>query len=171
MKYFTPELLARFRSPDDHVSDKAHDDWDRAIDRYQRRLKKISRRLPTSVKRFRRQLCLHDAHIITLAQRGKQFFIVAELEPPSRTIVFLTVELIAKPKINHAPSLEPHALDYVTWMYEEFGLGRKKGCTLEIMLSDGSLMKLQFDAFRFSTGQQILPELNGRGVKRQTVVA
>lgn len=170
MKYFTPELLARVRSLNDRVSEKAHDDWDRAIARYHRRLEQITSRLPASIKRFRRQLCLHDAQIIAMAHHGKQFFIVVQLEPPSRTTVFLTFHLLAKPRIEHRSSQEANHSGCVTWMYEEFNLDRRNRCTLDILLSDGGVVKLRFGELHFSIGQPVLPELNGHGTKGRRVV-
>jgi hypothetical protein len=89
LKYFTDELLERVRSLDDEVSGQAHDEWERAITSYQRRLREIGAQLPASVRRFRRQFCLHDAQVITMAEQDKQFFIVLQLEPPSTTTIFL----------------------------------------------------------------------------------
>jgi hypothetical protein len=62
MKYFTPELLRRFGSPNADAFAQAHDDWKRALTRWKRHWRKIKHAFPEAVRRFEEEhVCLHDA--------------------------------------------------------------------------------------------------------------
>lgn len=63
MKFFTPELYLRFNSPDDEVADRANQDWEAAIEAYQRRLNHLGDRLPQHVQKLS-ELCLHDWELL-----------------------------------------------------------------------------------------------------------
>lgn len=60
MRYFTPDLLARFRSEDDVVADEADEAWNRAGGAYRKRLQAIDEKLSDDA-RMLADLCLHDA--------------------------------------------------------------------------------------------------------------
>src|SRR5262249_20816933 len=101
MKYFTPELLSHFQSADDDLFEKAHDDWERAIGRSERRWKKIRSAFPAAVQQFNDdQVCLHDAELLTIGQEGERLVIVAQPEPPARTMVVLTFTLDGEPLVD-----------------------------------------------------------------------
>jgi hypothetical protein len=54
-------------------------------------------------------------------------------------------------------------------LYEEFNVDRRQICTLEFLLSDGSLVKLRFRDFHFGVGKQILPHVNGHATAGRAV--
>jgi hypothetical protein len=64
MKYFTPELLARFRSADDDVADAAAEEWARAQARYERYLKDHREGFPSGVLTLLDGPPLHDAALV-----------------------------------------------------------------------------------------------------------
>jgi hypothetical protein len=159
MKYFTPELLARFRSEDLDVSAAAHDDWEQAIQRYHRRLAKIQSAFPTPWQRFRNdRVCLHDAKVLSIGRQGETFLMVLQPESPSPNLVFLTFTLDGEPIIDPAALPAGPDPNYATWMYEEFDLDRLKKCTFEVLLSNGWSVKLAFRDFVFLTARRLFPD-------------
>jgi hypothetical protein len=158
MKYFTPELLARFQSEDLDVSAAAHDDWEQAIQRYQRRLAKIQSAFPPAWQPFRSdRVCLHDARVVSIGRQDETFLMVLQPEPPSPNVVFLTFTLDGEPVIDPAALPAGPDPNYATWMYEEFDLDRHKKCTFEVLLSNGWSVKFAFRDFRFLTARRLFP--------------
>jgi hypothetical protein len=82
MQYLTPELLARFRSPDDDVAEDAAREWDQAIANYNAELRAIRSFLPMGVRALLARWSLHDATIlsIALARRKPRLSLVIQLE-------------------------------------------------------------------------------------------
>ncbi len=89
MKYLTPELLGRYRSPDDAVADAAALEWENALAAYRARRKEVRRAMPFSARRALRYMAthftLHDARIVGLLQRDKApvLTVLARLQTPS----------------------------------------------------------------------------------------
>lgn len=94
MKYFTVELLNRFRSEDENVSMLAHDEWEAALKRYRQREERIKAALPERVRRFvDAHVCLHDARLLNMGRQDNAFVMILEMVPPSRDLVILTFTL------------------------------------------------------------------------------
>ena len=64
MKYFTMELLNRFRSDDEDVSALAHDEWEAALKQCHQREERIKAALPEGARRFL------DAHFEDIGRRS-----------------------------------------------------------------------------------------------------
>ena len=65
MRYFTPELLRRTRSPDEDVAEAASREWDDRLDDYAAHLKALRRLMPIQAKRAVRTMpSLHDADFL-----------------------------------------------------------------------------------------------------------
>ncbi|HKI30441.1 MAG TPA: hypothetical protein VKA46_01020 [Gemmataceae bacterium] len=172
MKYFTPELVNRFRSLDDDVADAADDEWEEAIKRYHRRIRKIKPHFPEDLRRFKEQhVCLHDAEIFSMGRQGDQFVMLLETEPPSAKPVVLTFIL------EEAPTIETHLVKDARqgkpfyWEYEEWDLDRRKRPTLEVLLSDGSVLKLVFRDFHYLVAEPFVPSVNGQAAQPAGVVS
>src|SRR5947209_15018428 len=73
MKFFTPELFVELNSDDNDVVDRAEEEWANALRRYRQHLKRISDKLPTSLKRFSDEYCLHDASVLPPSDHGEPF--------------------------------------------------------------------------------------------------
>src|SRR5204863_1930787 len=90
MKYFTVELLNRFRSDDEDESALAHDDWERALNRYRLREAHIKAALPEGVRRFLdAHVCLHDSRLLNMGRHDDIFVFILEMESPSKDLVIL----------------------------------------------------------------------------------
>jgi len=159
-------LLTRIRSADEEISAEAHQEWEQAIIRSRRRWQKIQAAFPKKVQRFEEdQVCLHDAQVLSMGQHGRTFIIVLQTEPPTQQMVLLMFTLDQEPQIDTTALPGKPDSSYVTWMYEEFDLGRHKQCTFEVLLSNGWAVKLRFQDFHFLMGQQILPPKNDRAAR------
>jgi hypothetical protein len=82
MRYFTPELLARSRSPDDDVSEAAADEWEQAVAKYNAELDSIRPDLPPGVRALLASCSLHDARILSIseARRRPRLSLLIQLE-------------------------------------------------------------------------------------------
>jgi hypothetical protein len=167
MKYFTPELLERIASPDDAVADTANLEWERAIVRSKQHWPRIQAAFPEDVRLFEQEaVCLHDAQVLSMGAEGETFVAVLQREPPAEKLVLLTFTLVEEPVID------PHAIeghgdhDFVTWLYEEWDLDRRKRCCFEVLLSNGWSVRLRFRDFHFQILPRILPARNGQSAKR-----
>jgi hypothetical protein len=166
MKFFTPELLDRIRSLDDEVADAAHEEWERAIVRSNRRWKKIKTAFPNEVQRFEdNHVCLHDARLLSIGHEGGTFVMVLEPEPPAQTMVILTFILNGEPVVDPAALPGRSDSDWVTWMYEEFDLDRQKKCWFEVLLSNGWSVKLPFRDFYYLVAQKLFPVPKGQAAQ------
>jgi len=163
MKYFTPELYLRGNSPDDTAVDGVEEAWERAIQRYRRRLAKIRAAFPEGWQRFRDdQVCLHDAQLLSLARQGSTVVFVLQQEAPLHNVVLLHFTLDGEPDIDPAALSGRQDRTFVTWMYEEFDLDRQGRCCFEVLLSNGWAVKLRFRDFHYLVGRALLPIENGR---------
>lgn len=64
MKFFTPDLLERFRSEDDRVSLAAHDELETRSERYAEHLKAILSKAPPRFRELQERFYLHDARVV-----------------------------------------------------------------------------------------------------------
>src|SRR5438552_981381 len=64
MRFFTPDLYVRFNSPDDAEADRANEEWEEAIGRYEQHLATFRDRMPSQVRKLA-ELSLHDAEILS----------------------------------------------------------------------------------------------------------
>jgi hypothetical protein len=75
MRFFTPDLLARFGSEDDQVADVAQEEVDIRTEEYVRALHEIAPKLPPRFRDLLEQFYLHDARVIS-----QQGFVPNDLE-------------------------------------------------------------------------------------------
>ncbi len=163
MKYFTPELINRTRSADDDVADAAHDDWELAIKRSNRHWRRIRLAVPENVRRFDEgSVCLHDAELLSMGRQDDQLVMLLETEPPASKPVVLTFTLEEAPAIQTGTLTGARQGKPIYWAYEEWDLDRQKRPTLEVLLSNGSVLKLVFRDFHYLVAEPLLPSANGQ---------
>lgn len=82
MRYFKPEILARYRSADEAVSEAAADEWEQALDRYNAELDSIRPDLPPGIRALLASCSLHDAKILSIseARRSPRLSMLIQLE-------------------------------------------------------------------------------------------
>jgi hypothetical protein len=82
MRFFTPDLYVRFNSQDDTVADRANDEWEQAIEHYERHLATFKDRMPSQIRKLT-ELSLHDAEVLAR---------VEEIQP-SESPMFLDIPI------------------------------------------------------------------------------
>ena len=165
MKYFTLELLNRFRAADENVSANAHDDWDEALKRYRRRETRIKAALPEGVRRFiDDRVCLHDARLLNMGSQGDNFVMILEMEPPTRNLVIMMFTLDEKLQSADASLMGKSDSEFVTWMYEEWDIDRRQRPCFSVLLSNGWLVQLRLRDFQYFIMQQVNPNKNGHAL-------
>ena len=146
------------------------DAWAHALRAYRRRWNRIRHAFPKSVQRFMADnVCLHDAHVLSLTRSGKKLVMVLQMEPPSRDLVILTFQLAGELAIDTAALPNRGDSPIVAWLYEEWDLDRGGQCWFDVLLSNGWSMKLPFRDFNYSIGEQLLPSGNGDKAGSSTV--
>jgi hypothetical protein len=112
MQYFTPQLLARYRSRDDDVADGAAQEWDQAVARYNEELDAIRHVLPSGARALIKHWSLHDAGILSItAFRRRPFLsVVIQLEgSPRRPGTLLELRyLLARTSKSLGFTIESH---------------------------------------------------------------
>jgi hypothetical protein len=162
MKYFTPDILNRVRSEDEDVSAAAHDDWERATERYRRRVRRILPAFPEGVRRFKADhICLHDADVLRMGRTDHTFVFLLETEPPASKPVVLTFTLAGEPAIETGTLTHARQGIPFHWLYEEWDLDRYQRLTFEVLLSNGWIVKLPFRDFEYLIADPIAPDANG----------
>jgi hypothetical protein len=147
MKYFTPELLAKYRSQDDDVADAADEEWERTIAAYAKRLKKIRSKLPEEVRQFMSEYCLHDAKLILFGMHKDLplLAVLLQLEGTSSQPGEALALFYKTADGQHVGKPRQSALEWV--QCDEFDLDEKQGFfTHSLLLTDGSEIKIPFDA-------------------------
>ncbi len=165
MKYFTPEHYSRGNSPNEEDLDGIEDEWERAIQRYNRRWRKIKQVFPEGVRRFEEQhICLHDAEVLSIGREDNSFIWLLETESPASKPIVLTFTLEDEPIIEAHTGYGFHPGKPLYWFYEEWNLDRHKRPTLEALLSNGWVVKLVFRDFHYLVAEPFVPSLNGQAV-------
>jgi hypothetical protein len=158
MKYFKPELLARYRSPDDEVADAAAEEWEQAIAEYRARIRAIRLRLPSHARRLLARVSLHDAKILTLAFGRKQptFTLQIQLEDtPSQPgrVLELSYLSVAGPHggvtFRKHPGFNRGSQNQEGILYDEFDLDEQRTFfTHSLLLSGGYEIGVRFHSLR-----------------------
>jgi hypothetical protein len=162
MKYFTPDLLNRVRSEDEDASAEGHEEWDKAIQRYERRWRRIKAAFPKSVRRFDDQgICLHDADVLRMGRTKDTFVFFLETEPPSCQPVVLTFTLAGEPVIETGTLPDARQGVPFHWLYEEWDVDRRQRLTFEVLLSNGWVVKLPFRDFHYLIADPVMATANG----------
>jgi len=160
VKYFTPDLLLRFGSPDPKIADDAHAEWEKKHAAYGAHLKAIRDRLPKAVRSLLR-LCLHDARMVLEggASDHRSFLITLQLAGSRDKFVQVNYKLAAEPKINfHRELVEgPTPLE---WLYDELDLLSQQGqfpvFRHSILLTNGIELELVFHELGVKTYEKVL---------------
>ena len=159
MKFFTPELYIRFNSPDDKVADRANEAWEKAGQRYRRRLEAIRDHMPVQVRRVA-ELCLHDAEVFGFEQElSSSFSLATSTSRPAASTAVAVLSLRQDATIRfliyvlwdrileHPPKAHwPFSRSQRLWLYDEVDLAADdRGRFLHrILFSDGKVVEIPF---------------------------
>jgi hypothetical protein len=154
MKYFKPELLARYRSSDDSVAETAAQQWDEATTAYRARFKSIRAKFPVGVRRFCAKVSLHDARVLGAAYNPRQplFGILLQMEGSageSGEVLELNYHPVAGPhggvQIKRHTSCQGKGHKDVRVLYDEFDLDEEHAFfTHALLLTDGREIEIRF---------------------------
>jgi hypothetical protein len=148
VKFFTPKLLAEYRSSDRDVAETAAVGWQERAESYRKRLQEIRHRLPHGVRQLLRTITLHDACLLTsnLAEvrRRPQLFLSFQLpDSDGQAGVQLRYDLVKPLRVElHQPK---NAHDpFLFALYDEFDILPNGTLTHSILLSGGVELCVQF---------------------------
>lgn len=157
MKYFTPELLARYASDDPAVAGAADAEWESANDRYGQLLLQLEPELPANIREFN-SLLLHDALVQSLARENGRLIMILKKDILPREIVILRYEL------EEEPVLLPFEQNPRDWQkpthfnFDEFD--REQGQTIytqSIVFSNGWELRLRFRDVHVTIAEPWIP--------------
>ena len=160
MRYFTPELLARYGSIDDEEADRADEDWEAAAEAYRVHLDGLRERMPPQVEKLA-DICLHDAEFPTEAQPEEDFLPTGLGPSPFALWIglkYLTIKLgdniifltyVLRDHVRRYPVVDPRPSPATTttcWLYDELDItpGDPAGFVHRILLSDGAVLVIPF---------------------------
>lgn len=158
MKYFTPDLLARFGSAEEAVADTAHEEWEQRQEAYLEHLAAIRPQLPESVRTVLDQFCLHDARLLTIGTDSAKLSLSLQLDAPRNHGLWLEYQLLDKVKRATHPSLVEGDTP-LEWLYDEIDLASSypaPAFTHSILLTNGWELQLVFRALRVENFQRII---------------
>ena len=149
MKYFTPELLSRFGSPDPKDASEAHEVLEQASDAYHVHLRGIQSKLPKSLGLLLDQFYLHDAEVFILGQPELEnsFVICLQLGTPPHEELILTYHLAKEPEVVLHERLSEESPPFLEWLHDEVDVsveGKQTVYTQSILLSNGRELILHF---------------------------
>lgn len=159
MRFFTPELYVRFNSSDDSIADRANDEWEDALRRYQEHLNKIWDRLPSHVRSVS-ELCLHDAEVLAFQKEiqvpaalldttrsGPAWSVMAMLGLKQGDAIWTLLYFLAdRVREYPAPADWPFSKQKKHWLYDEIDLapGFAHVFLHRVLYSDGSVVEIPF---------------------------
>ncbi|MBI3469102.1 MAG: hypothetical protein HY000_39360 [Planctomycetes bacterium] len=142
MKYFTPQLYVRFNSRDHEVASRADDEWDRAEAEYMSRLQSFRAEMPESVRFIAFQFCLHDAEFLSLVESPESVQVRVRKHD---TVYVLDYHPTALAEVSVPCPSDVFSGCYPRWLYEEIDYLQRGKYSQEILLSDGRVIRIQFD--------------------------
>jgi len=164
MKYFTPELLARYGSSDDRVADAAHAEWEAATERYQKHLRSIEHQLPRRLRRLLRGYYLHDATVTFAGVADQVLHLTLELDARPRETIVLRYRLASEPEVASHPLAGHDTAQPLTWLYDELDVARGGAFPVieqRILFSGGRELTVQFQNLNYSTARALPLTANG----------
>jgi hypothetical protein len=147
LKYFTPELHAKTCSENNVIADAAHAEWEKALERYEKRQAKIRPQMPRNVRILSEKLRLHDALLLFLGRSEDRCHLTLQTEEHHARIVSLEYAVLVEPviEVNTLPiELQTNGCCF---LYDEVDLVSRAGqnsFTHSILFSNGLHLRLRF---------------------------
>jgi len=162
MRYFTPELIARYGADDPSTWKDAEQRWEDACDQYEAYLASIRVDFPPGLRRVEDSYHLHDAMIRGMGRRDGTFVIMLQLDAPPHSLLTISYNLVEEPVIREAvvaPECRSSAAQ-VEWQYDEVDRVASQPPTWRqsILLSNGWEVGLHFRDLTVEEIQALLPQ-------------
>ena len=164
MKYFNPDLLARYGSPDDQIADAANAEFEAAAEKYQTHLRTFERKLPRKLCALQRRYYLHDATVLFVGVADQVLHLTLQLDAPPRDTLLLRYRLVSEVQTVTYPGFSPEDGRPLTWLYDELDIVRDGTYPVveqRILFSNGLEMTIHFQDVRYSTGRALPLATNG----------
>lgn len=171
MKFFTPELYARFNSANAAIANRADADWERALPAYRKHLRSLRSKLSGSVAKMANEICLHDAEYLGFskmtmpAMTGDVAMIAVRKDG---AVCFLIYVLDGEPLVTRPLDDEAFDVSQPHWLYDEVDVTSPGIYQHEILLSDGRVLSIRFTAFDMLPGSST--KLAAKTVRRRRAV-
>jgi len=159
MKYFTPELHTRTSSLDDGQADAAHEEWEKAVKRYEKRLAKIRPAFTSGLKKLTGELRLHDAQLLFFGQREDRCILVFRPEQSPKTMVWLEYAMAAEPVIETDVLPQDLQTNGCFFLYDEIDLMLRNGQRIfshTILFTNGLHVRLNFRDIKIHAADQLV---------------
>ncbi len=146
MRYFTPELFARFNSPADAVADSANKAWEDATIVYRDSLARFRDGSTPQVEKLA-ELCLHDAELAAFAriENPGEPMAILSLRQEDR-IVTLIYRLWGDVRESSPRPDWPFSAFHIHWLYDEIDATDAVDGEFvhSVLLSDGRVIEIPF---------------------------
>ena len=161
MKFFTPELYIRFNSEDEAVSDQADEEWDHAVEEYEKHLEKLGGFVTRIADRLE-AVGMHDAEFLnnsrnlidmeTHIRMRHEFFpfwmnvLIMSFKQEGKII---SLNYIHWDEARVYPALDTWRFSKKRshWLYDEIDAsprGQSESFVHRILLSDGCIFEIPF---------------------------
>jgi hypothetical protein len=149
VNYFTSERLVKLQDRSNERNFLAAlDDWERALDEYRRRLRRLRGELPNDLQLLLDTRSLHDSRVLDMWWGGRtQFTITLQQDSETARLVVLTYSLTEPPHVSEDVLPESVRSEPVAWLYDELDVPSRKNRRAfihRILLSDGREVHLHF---------------------------
>jgi hypothetical protein len=158
MKYFTRERFLALQRPDQAEATDA--DWDDAVSRYEEHLQTIRPALPPAALDLLDGHHLHDARVLSLAQRGERLIVTLQLNTPPQDLLTAVYTLAGAPTFRQEPFPWTTGAAQPLWLYDELEVGAGH-LTHSILLSNGWEIDVPFREVELTTARPIYPVPRG----------
>lgn len=148
MKFFTPELLALSRSPDEDVADKADTDWDEATERYWEHNQQIHAHLVAGgVPSLEDKFSLYEADLLGfhISLNGRWVALVIRLANGRKLRIRYEIgEEVGGFSVKPQPAVKPPGPTRLVILHDEFDWDEVNRCLTHSILLNGMEIIVRF---------------------------
>ena len=159
MKFFTPELFVALNSQDGDVVDEALEKWDAARDDYRKHFAKLEKKLPRSFLKLCKTVPLHDGlverpanPVWTICQtddEGECSRAVISIRQEHAEFDLIYLDLVKPSERSKPVESDRFSDEHVLWLYDEVGRTKDGDFTHEILFSNGCVVLVTFQGFKY----------------------
>jgi hypothetical protein len=159
MKYFTPELFVALNAKEEDVVEEALEKWDAAREDYRKRFAKIAKKLPKSLVKLCKTVSLHDSLVErpanplwTICQtddEGEHSRAIISLRHEHAEFDLIYLDLVKPTEWSKPVDSDRFSDEKVLWLYDEVGRTKDGIYTHEIFFSNGTVVLITFQGFKY----------------------
>ena len=174
MKYFTPDLFVALNSQEEDVVDAALEKWDAARDDYRKHFAKLEKKLPKSFVKLCKAVSLHDSlverpanPVVTISQtddEGEQCRAIISLRCEHAEFDLIYLDLVKPTEWSKPVESDRFSDEHVLWLYDEVARTKDGDFTHEILFSNGCVVRIAFQGFKYVERPVISERLPSKAV-------